>query len=511
VTGPVIGDGVVNVNGNFTSENVFFASAFNVNSGGRFNMEAGVTAPVTVANGAELVLTSDQTITGRLANSGTVDAGGKTLTVAGAYAQASGALFKTSIDDIGPGGYGRLMSTAALDIADGAIIFAAFGSSQKYARGTIVQDVLSGAGPAARAGKITVQAQGQPVDDRYSWNAVWDGSNVDLVVDVYDGARSRPSLSSISQAKTPVLGLMHQRYAMLNAAMAYDCPRFDTYGLCVSMQARATGFGDQTTGAGALDIAWRVTDRVRIGAFLDYQAAGNDAFIGGFPLAEVHANDNSATFGGYAGYRSGVADRGLELFLSGGVNPGRATITRRMSMDANGFVDAQPGTGSASLDAWFVRAMARYGIALSDRLTLSPYGGVRYTDVTRGAYVESANHIVTQPLAYDAYYERLVTAFGGVELKSMLTGSLGAFVALGVEKDIRRHANNFVGQSVIPGLTLFSLDHGGSWNGLRPSATIGAFYDISPRHRLSMSGSAGQQAWTTRAFATGALGYQMAF
>jgi len=57
----------------------------------------------------------------------------------------------------------------------------------------------------------------------------------------------------------------------------------------------------------------------------------------------------------------------------------------------------------------------------------------------------------------------------------------------------------------------FSFDHGDMWNGLRPTANAGAYYDIAPNQRISVNGFAGQQAWTSRSYATGLLGYQIAF
>ena len=44
---------------------------------------------------------------------------------------------------------------------------------------------------------------------------------VDLVVDAYYGALPGRTFSTFAQTRAPLLSLMHQRYAMLNAAMAY--------------------------------------------------------------------------------------------------------------------------------------------------------------------------------------------------------------------------------------------------------------------------------------------------
>jgi hypothetical protein len=197
--------------------------------------------------------------------------------------------------------------------------------------------------------------------------------------------------------------------------------------------------------------------------------------------------------------------------VSGGLNFGKVAVTRAMTTDAMGYLDAQPGSGRANLDAWFVRGMAGYGVDVAENLRLMPFVGLRYTDVTRGAYVEGYTQLVTQPLAYNAFYERLITGFGGAQLATMLTPALGARVGLGAEVDFRRLANAYSGLSMIDGLSTFGLDHGGAWNGARPTATAGAFYKLAPNQKLFLEGAAGQQAWSSRGYASGAVGYQAAF
>jgi autotransporter-associated beta strand protein len=537
VTGAVTGTGVVNVNGSFTSENSFAASAFNVNGGGVFNMNNGVAAPVTVANGGRLNLLSSQTVDGNILNNGIIDVtgnapasggvttmafaalaapGANVLTTTGSYTQTAGATFITAINYIGAGGYGQLKSAQALNVADGAVLLAAFASSEKYADGTVVQDVLQGTGTPTKAGKITLFAQNQLNIPRYRWEAVWDGSNVDLVLSRYDGALSLPTLQTANQNRNAVLGFMHQRFALLNAVMEYDCAQFDKFGFCLSVQARATGFGLQSTGAGAFNMAYRFADKFRIGGFVDYQATYNSASVGGYTPESVYAYDNRPTFGGYAGfsetgYTGAPLQKGMQLFVSGGVNAGRVSVTRAMLTDAMGYLDAQPGSGTARLDAYFVRGVAGYGLDVGDGLRVMPYVGLRYTDVTRGGYVEGLNLLVTQPLAYESFYERLITGFSGAQFAAMLTPAMGMRAGLGVEVDFNRSANNYSGVSQIPGLSVFSLAHGGSWNGARPAANGGVFYNIAPNHRIFLNGAAGQQAYTSRGYASGMLGYQAAF
>ena len=360
-----------------------------------------------------------------------------------------------------------------------------------------------------------------------------NGNNYDLGYgSTYTGALARYTLASISAVQGPTLNALHQRYAVLNAVMEYDCNRFDKYNVCISAQARSTGFGTQATGAGVFNIAYRPTEQTRIGAYIDYQvAAGNPttngtSAAGAVTTGSVNYGYDNATFGGYlgfsqSGYSGRIINTGVQAFVSGGYNPGKIQTTRALIMDPNhfDFVDSQPGSGSASLNAYYVRGMAGYGYALTEQATLMPYLGVRYTDVTRGGYMEGYNAVVTQPLVYNAYYERLVTGFGGMMLNGQMTSKFGVLVGLGTELDFSRSASNFAGYSPIPitilntnsSMTAFGFQHGGSWNGFRPTGNLGAYYDVMPNHRVSINGYAGQQAWSSRTYTTGLLGYQVAF
>ena len=89
----------------------------------------------------------------------------------------------------------------------------------------------------------------------------------------------------------------------------------------------------------------------------------------------------------------------------------------------------------------------------------------------------------------------------------------GVTAGLGAELDFSRAAASFGGYSpiAVQNLTTFGFQHGGSWNGFRPTGTIGAYYDVMPNHRVSLNGYAGQQAWSSRTYTTGLLGYQIVF
>jgi hypothetical protein len=321
----------------------------------------------------------------------------------------------------------------------------------------------------------------------------------------YDDPNVVNTYFAMDQNRQATEGVLHQRYAVLNAVMHYDCNRFGENGFCIQFQARATGFGAQATGAGVLNAAYRFADKFRVGAYIDYQAAQGhpNSYFGGGGVQQGYDN---ATFGGYVGYSENADETGVQARVSGGYNPGKVSVYRAP------LGGTEPGIGSAGLNAYYVHGVAGYGVRLDNGMVVTPYAGLQYTDVTRNAFSEMGIADATlYPLSYNSYYERMVTGLFGAKLKAMLTERLGFQAAMGGQVDFSRSANSYGGVSNVPGMEVFGIGHGGAWNGVRPAGMVGVFYDPLPNHRISLSAYTSQQGWSTRTYTTGLLGYQFSF
>lgn len=375
-------------------------------------------------------------------------------------------------------------------------------------QGKVYSSVLSGVstanlsnttGKVGDRGTFTLKQNGAT-----TWDMTTDGLWTPFI------GYMNPSVSNTYAAATAnrdaVSGALHQRYAVLNTVMEYDCSRFDKHSICLSFQARSTGWGDQTTGAGVFNMAYRVTDKIRAGVYLDYQAAqatpyATNSFTGG-----IQWGYNNPTFGGYVGWSDKPDGTGIQARVSGGYNPGKLTINRAI-LDY-----AEPGSGTAGLNAYYAYGLAGYGISVGNGVVLTPYGGLRYTDVTRNAYKENfVPGWVLFPLAYNAYYEQLITGLTGAKVQAMLTDKFGVNIALGGEFDFNRNANGYGGYSYAPGMEAWGVNHGGYWNGVRPAGIVGAFYDVNKNDRLMLNAYVGEQAWSSRTYTTLLAGYQVAF
>lgn len=218
------------------------------------------------------------------------------------------------------------------------------------------------------------------------WRLIDNGDNTyDLEIDGYIVVRN--VYSTLNSNRDALLGAMHERYAVLNTVSQYDCNRFDKYGVCISIQARATGWGSQTTGAGVFNIAYHPHEKIHAGVYLDYQVAQGTPFGTNLGSGGIQYGYNNPTFGGYvgfsqSGYNGTPVNAGLQAFMSGGYNPGKVTITRA-------WIDGtEPGQGTAGLNAYYAYGTLGYGFNVADRTILAPYAGLFYTNVIRNSYNE---------------------------------------------------------------------------------------------------------------------------
>jgi hypothetical protein len=271
------------------------------------------------------------------------------------------------------------------------------------------------------------------------------------------------------------------------------------------MQSRATGWGTQTTGSGVFNIAYRIHPNIRAGVYLDYQVAQGTPFGTNFGSGGVQPGYNNPTFGGYVGFNAKSDGTGIQARASGGYNPGKVTVTRAL-LDGT-----EPGQGTACLNAYYAYGTMGYGLKIAENVNVIPYAGLLYTNVIRNNYTENANILVQYPLAYNSFYEQLLTGVAGGRIQSMLTDKLGINAGLGAQFDLKRNANSYGGYSYVPGMEGYAIQHGGIWNGVRPTAQAGTFYIVRKNESLTLNAYTGQQAFTSRTYTSVLAGYQVAF
>ena len=297
-----------------------------------------------------------------------------------------------------------------------------------------------------------------------------------------------------------VRSVLSQRSSVIMSMMDYDCETFDAKGYCVSFRARYSAMDSQNEGAGVFSAAYRASDKIRIGTFLDYRASEKD----GMGLKQ---GDTMPTIGAFAAYTYTGHAIGFQAKASAAYNTGKITVTRVGSEADN----TEAGSGKAGLSTYAVGAELGWGFAVSSTVLATPYAGVRYSNATRKGYTEETVTGVAFPISYDAYYQRLTTATAGVRLTGMVTDKVGYQVSLGGEYDLAHKANTYSGTSTIPGLETFALANTGSSNRARVVASAGLYYQMDKTQRLTASVGVRGQAYSSQPSVSTLVGYQVAF
>ena len=364
-----IQEGTLSITGTLRSNTVVVNNGSNLSGTGTVVATTGVTNNGTIAPGLANA-GGNLSITGNVTNNGTVNGydASSNLNITGNYTQSASGNFVSHINGLSSGSYSQITYTGQLSMASGTKITADLNPTLRLNAGDVIPGVIQGNVTApSQSGDITVNT----LSDRYKLLARYagtNGQNVDLYLPesgilnpygaagTYYGALQQQTLNSVSAIQVPQLGVLHQRYAVLNAVSEYDCNKFDKYNVCISFQARATGFGTQATGAGVFNIAYRPTPQTHIGVFIDYQAAaGNPSAVNSSQVATITTGNvqygyNNPTFGGYAGfsqsgYNGNPINNGVQVFVSGAYNPGKVAISRALIMNPYlPFVDSQPGS-----------------------------------------------------------------------------------------------------------------------------------------------------------------------
>ena len=323
--------------------------------------------------------------------------------------------------------------------------------------------------------------------------SIWD-----LVVGP-SGPDATNTLAALTANGYQVRDALTQRAAAITNAMDYDCRDFSAQNMCMSFQARYTGFDSMSDGAGVLTAAYRLDPNVRIGAFIDQRAVQGKK-------TGIDYSGDMPTVGAFLGYTQHPDGTGLQGKLALAGNTGKITATRDASL-----ANTEAGSGKSNLNSWAVGGEVGWGMILGNKVLTTPYLGMRYTDVTRAAYTENTTSDVTSPLSYAGYYQRQTTVTAGVRFAGLLTDVIGYQIGIGGDYDVGRSANHYSGTSAISGLETFSVNTNTTTNRVRANAAAGLSYAIDKTQKLTTSISVRQQAYSAQPSVTAMAGYQISF
>jgi hypothetical protein len=369
--------------------------------------------------------------------------------------------------------YGQL---AAVDVISGSAAFSFYGSnnlltSRLYTG--VLQGLTTANVGAARSGTY----------DNMTWTLGLESGSLTAWDLTFTGASligTQQSLVNTANALAPVYALQN---AVLVNSFTYDCTLFDVNNICISVGGRNT----QVSAANGLNntsalliAAYRPHPNYRIGAYADQNLSVNNAG------STVNLSNNTPLIGIFGAWIQNQEGTGAEVRVSAAYGQKDATITRQVV----GL--SEPGSGSSTLNSQGAQVTAKYGFGVMDKVIVSPYVGVRYTQNNMAGYTEGASSTVTAPLSYSALNTNATTALAGVGASYQVIPTVTTFASAGVETDTNT-SNGSYSATGINGLTPVNFNPNPVRT--RPTATVGAYYDIVKNQRFGVTGIYRQEAY----------------
>ncbi|WP_280785663.1 autotransporter outer membrane beta-barrel domain-containing protein [Polynucleobacter sphagniphilus] len=450
------------------------------------NTYTGLTA---VDASSTLALTGSGSITSSSAlnNSGNVDVRGANGNVAlgGTLTQAStGSLLM----NISPTNNQKVLVTGAATLAGNLTLTA---SSGTYTTGRYTLLTANGV-----TGKFDSLFSNLPTYTRLGYTLGYDANDVYLVL--------TPNVGDTQQSLVNTASALQNTYTLQNSVMAnsfsYDCNLFDVHDICVSAGGRNTAIqaANGLNNTSALLIAsYRLDENnSRIGAYADQNLSVNN---GG---STVNLGNNTPLIGLFAAWSQRPDGTGAEVKAGIAYGQKNTTITRQV------VGTSEPGSGSSQLNSQGAQLTAKYGFGVMENVIVSPYIGMRYTQNNMGGYSEATSATVTSPLTYSALNTNATTALAGIGASYHFIPEATVFASAGVEADTNT-ANGTYAATGLTGLT--PINFNANPVRTRPTAMLGASYDVEKNQRIGITGIYRQEPFqavsSTTVMATYTVGF----
>ena len=316
-----------------------------------------------------------------------------------------------------------------------------------------------------------------------------------------------PSLANTQASVQNTAQALQGTYTLQNSVLAnsfsYDCNVFGENDVCVSAGGRNTAVsannGLNNTSA-LLIAAYRAMANVRVGAYADQNLSVNN---GG---STVNLGNNTPLLGLFAAWNENLDGTGTEVKAS--LAYGQKNTTMNRSVVGAGATASEAGSGSSTLNSQGAQVTAKYGFAVADNVLVSPYIGMRYTQNNMGGYTEATSTSVTTPLTYSALNTNATTALAGVGVSYSGIPQTTLFASAGVETDTNT-ANGSYNATGLTGLTPVNFNPNPVTT--RPTAMLGASYDVEKNQRLGITGIYRQEAYQATASTTVMATYTVGF
>ena len=287
--------------------------------------------------------------------------------------------------------------------------------------------------------------------------------------------------TALASFGTALQGLFAMQSAGVINGMTYDCPLFGNRNICVSAGGRYTnvsGYPNNTTSALVIG-AYRFSENLRLGGYLDQSLSQST------PGGVAQLSNGTPMVGIFGVWNQNTDGSGLEAKLATGYASKNATLTRPV------VGVSEPGSGSTALTSQGVLGVLKYGFGLGNKTIVSPYAGMRYVLGGMNGYAEAQSSTVSSPLTYNSISNYTTTTLAGLIGSHKLNEKTNIVASAGAEKDV----NASVGNLITSGNGEFNIAMNNNYRTVRPTASLGVFYDLSSRERLGLNGIYRQEAY----------------
>jgi hypothetical protein len=317
----------------------------------------------------------------------------------------------------------------------------------------------------------------------YTFTLINSAGNIwDLVI---SGANALDTQTSLANTASALQSTFTLQNTVLANSLSYDCLLFDRNNICISTGGRNTQVqaanGLNNTSA-LLIVAYRPHPNYRIGAYADQNLSVNN--VG----STVNLGNNTPLIGLFGAWNQRLDGTGTEVKVSAAYGQKNTTVTRQV---AGG---SEPGSGSSQLNSQGAQVLVKYGFYVTDKAIVSPYLGIRYTQNNMGGYTEGTSSSVTVPLAYSALNTNATTVLAGVGASYKVLPAVTTFASAGVETDTNSANGTYSATNASIG-TLTPVSFNANPVRTRPTAMLGAYYDITKNQRLGVTGIYRQEAY----------------
>lgn len=171
--------------------------------------------------------------------------------------------------------------------------------------------------------------------------------------------------------------------------------------------------------AAYVNIAHSFHPKIYAGVYLEQSVSSGFA-------DSIDANNEQPLMAIYGGFRPSGNQLGLQIRAAAATHKINVDITRPHT------TNTEAGKGSSNFKGYSGQLEAAYVLQATNKMTISPVVGIRYSQVARGAYTEMPT--VDFPAQYGKMDSKQTSLFAGVETQLSLSEKVDAYAYVGLEQ-----------------------------------------------------------------------------